>query len=375
MSCEIHIAASAHPLFVNYNIQREINGLPPTTPFNPKRENSPLLVREYSNTSRTRSRAHSQTSQSSSRSRSRSRARGMPMMRKQSLGAHAAFNAFADAEIDNGGPDRNRSLTPMRTRACSTEEDVHTESLTLPLIDIVSVDREVPSTRKRQSSGGSSDFFSSKISDTGSGFLLSPPKPPDSYRSKNALYYRIFVHTSTNGYIEFSFDNTNSHDILMAFLSAHLKPNQLPRKTPNDPIISPSDGALRTVVLTPTKLQQPPQLTRSMSIDSACTLDKLQKKMIRQRLQQETTPLGRIRENLANWMSSIVDCACCQDTTTVAPDPSDKNASKKGIVDESPESKLLKKQGIGGLSFEESSTTLSPQLSFEKSVATNHGST
>jgi hypothetical protein len=77
-----------------------------------------------------------------------------------------------------------------------------------------------------------------------------------------------------------------------------------------------------------------------------------------------------MKENLANWMSSIVDCACCQDTTTVAPEPEEK---KKGIV-ESPASKLLKRKGIGGLSFEESSARLSPRLSFEKSVATDSSS-
>jgi hypothetical protein len=303
-------------------------------------------------------------------------------MRKRSMGAHAAFNAFADAEIDG-----SRSGTPLRSRGCSVEEEPSVEILCVPLEDIVSVDQEIPS-RKRHSSSAGSDFFSSAASDTGSSATaLSPPKPSDSYHSKSALH-RIFLHTSSSaGYIEFSFDNKNSHDIIMAFLSAHLKPNQLPRKTPNNQIIPPLDGAMQTMVLTPTTmerrmpsiLRQPPQLTRSTSTDSACTLDKLQKKIIQQRIQSETTPLERIKENVASWMSSIVDCACCQDTT-VAPDPDDKSASKRGIVataageDLSPASKLLKRKGIGGLSFEESSARLSPRLSFEKSVATDNSS-
>jgi hypothetical protein len=301
------------------------------------------------------------------------------MMRKRSIGAHAAFNAFADAEIDG-----NRSGTPLRSRGFSVEEDPAVEPLCVSLVDVVSVDQEVPS-RNRHSSAGS-DFFSSVASDTGSSNgILSPPKPSDSYHSKSALY-RIFLHTSSAGYMEFSFDNANSHDILMAFLSAHLKPNQLPRKTPNHQTIPPIDGAMQTMVLTPTTmekrmpsiLRQPPQLSRSTSTDSACTLDKLQKNIIQQRIQSETTPLERIKENVASWISSIVDCACCQDTT-VAPDPDDKSATKRGIVaaageDMSPASKLLKRKGIGGLSFEESSARLSPRLSFEKSVATDNNS-
>lgn len=297
-------------------------------------------------------------------------------MRKRSIGAHAAFSAFSDAELDN-----SRSGTPLRSRGCSVEEE-HVEPVSIPVGDVVSVDQEIPS-RKRHSSAGS-DFFSSVASDTGSdGALLSPPKPSDSYHGKSALY-RIFLHTASNGYIEFSFDNPNSHDILMAFLSAHLKSDQLPRKTPNNHILPPLDGAMQTMVLTPTTMQkrmpsnlrQSPQLTRSTSTDSACTLDKLQKKIIQQRIQSEATPLERIKENVASWMSSIVDCACCQDTT-VAPDPEDKNATKRGIVaggDMSPASKLLKRKGIGGLSFEESSARLSPRLSFEKSVATDNSS-
>lgn len=302
------------------------------------------------------------------------------MIRKRSMGAHAAFAAFADAEIDGGC----RSRTPLKSRGCSIEEEVQAEPLTVPLADVVSVDQEIPYKRKRSGSAGS-DFFSSVTSETASSGILSPPEPSDSYHGKSALY-RIFIHTATHGYIEFSFDNQNSNDILMAFLSAHLKTEQLPRKAPNNEIVPPVQGALQTMVLTPTKkeehaqsnnssLSRPLKLTRSNSTESTCTLDKLQKKMIQQRIQQESTPLQKIQENLATWMSSIVDCACCQDTT-VAPEPEEKNV-KRGIVpveDASPASKLLKRRGIGGLSFEESSARLSPRLSFEKSVATDNSS-
>ena len=364
-------------------MQREEDRLPPTAPFNPKRDASPL-IRENSNLSGTPSQTrserlsrHSSQSRSHSRSRSRSQVRnGTPMMRKRSMGAHTAF---ADAEID-----RFRSRTPLKSRGCSIEEEVQAEPLSVPLADIVSVDQEIPYKRKRSGSAGS-DFFSSVTSETASSGTMSPPEPSDSYHGTTALF-RIFIHTGSHGYIEFSFDNQNSHDILMAFLSAHLKSEQLPRKTPNDEIVPPVQGALQTMVLTPTKkeehthsnnssLNKTLKLTRSNSTESTCTLDKLQKKMIQQRIQQESTPLQKIQENFATWMSSIVDCACCQDTT-VAPEPEEKNI-KRGILpveDASPASKLLKRRGIGGLSFEESSARLSPRLSFEKSVATDNSS-
>jgi hypothetical protein len=246
--------------------------------------------------------------------------------------------------------------------------------------DVVSVDQELPCRRRASSAG--SDFFSSAASEAGSSVKLSPPPPSNSIHGKTALY-RIFLHTSSNGYVEFSFDNPNSHDILMAFLSAHLKPDQLPSKTPSDRVVPPVDGALQTMILTPTKmetrvasnvhLRQSPQFARSASTDSACTLEKLQKKIIQQRIQQETTPLEKFKENLASWMSTIVDCACCQDTT-VATDPEEKNEAAKRDGDKggavSPATEALKKKGIGGLSFEES-VLQSPKLSFEASVATD----
>jgi len=299
------------------------------------------------------------------------------MTRKRSMGAASAYAAFADSEID-----RNRSLTPLRQRGCSLEDEAPAvpQPFTVPLGDVVSVDQEIPCRRKRSSAG--SDFFSSVASEAGSSVALSPPPPSNSLHGKSVLY-RIFLHTSSKGYIEFSFDNPNSHDISMAFLSAHLKPDQLPRKTPTDQVVLPIDGALQTMILTPTKMEKrvasnvnlrpTPQFTRSASTDSACTLEKLQKKIIQQRIQQETTALEKIKENLANWMSSIVDCACCQDTT-VAPDPEDKNSTSKrdraGGGDRSPATETLKKNGIGGLSFEET-VLQEPKLSFEASIATD----
>eukprot|EP00804_Cyclotella_cryptica_P012452 CCRYP_010869-RA/>CCRYP_010869-RA protein AED:0.37 eAED:0.37 QI:0/-1/0/1/-1/0/1/0/299 len=294
------------------------------------------------------------------------------------MGAASAFAAFADSEIDG-----NRSLTPLRQRGCSLEDEAPAEPqpFTIRLGDVVSVDQEIPCRRRKTSSAGS-DFFSSVASEAVSSVALSPPPPSNSLHGKSAIY-RIFLHTSSNGYIEFCFDNANSHDILMAFLSAHLKPDQLPRKTPTNQVVPPMEGALQTMILTPTKmekrvasnvhLKQTPQFTRSASTDSACTLEKLQKKIIQQRIQQETTPLEKIKENLASWMSSIVDCACCQDTT-VPPDPEDKNSAAKrpgaGGGGMSPATEVLKKKGIGGLSFEET-VLQAPKLSFEASVATD----
>lgn len=303
-------------------------------------------------------------------------------MRMRSLGAAAAF-----AVEGEGGDGKGR------VRGLSVGEEfgalaaMAVEPMIVPLSDVISVDQEVPSyssSRSRTSSVGS-DFFSSQASDTGSSTPLSPPPPSNSLHGKSALY-RIFLHTSSNGYIEFSFDNPNSHDILMAYLAAHLKPNQIPHKTENN---APVGGALQTMVLTPSKtehrapssLSSTPRLLRTNS-SSSCTLEKLQTKIINQRLQQESTPLEKVKENVASWMSSIVDCACCQDTT-VAPDPDDKStiegrhsmkssgiyANSIGKHNVSPASAKLKSRGIGGLSFEESSMGTSgsgsPKLTVE----------
>jgi len=379
--------------WVGVKKREEQDGLPPKTTPQTKltstttRHPSPLK-RSSSTISQTKSDSSvsltypKSTRSSRSRSRSRSRnMRGESSMRMRSLGAAAAF-----AVEGEGGDGKGR------VRGFSVGEEfgalaaMAVEPMIVPLSDVISVDQEVPSSssRSRTSSVGS-DFFSSQASDTGSSTPLSPPPPSNSLHGKSALY-RIFLHTSSNGYIEFSFDNPNSHDILMAYLAAHLKPNQIPHKTENN---APVGGALQTMVLTPSKtehrapssLSSTPRLLRTNS-SSSCTLEKLQTKIINQRLQQESTPLEKVKENVASWMSSIVDCACCQDTT-VAPDPDDKStiegrhsmkssgiyANSIGKHNVSPASAKLKSRGIGGLSFEESSMGTSgsgsPKLTVE----------
>ena len=118
--------------------------------------------------------------------------------------------------------------------------------------------------------------------------------------------------------------------------------------------------------LTPT---EPPLITRS---NSSNPIERLQTKAINRQLQQEEAPMNRI----SGWFSSIMDCGfnCCQDTTVT---PEDKTVYYYGGIQSttplrggelkkkksgqsqsvSPRSRVLKKSGIGGLSFEVETVT------------------
>jgi hypothetical protein len=118
-------------------------------------------------------------------------------------------------------------------------------------------------------------------------------------------------------------------------LALTASPLRRKRNTPTVQAILPLNGGLEITSLTPTNLETglvsyvnlrpTPQFARSAITDSAYTLEKLQKKIIQQRIQQEITAREKTNENLASWMSSIADCTGCQDTT-VPPDPEDKNS-------------------------------------------------
>lgn len=283
------------------------------------------------------------------------------------------------------------------------EEEDCQEPISIPLVDVLSVDEEVPS-RKGSADGGTSDFYSSAASDVGAKKeakrpQMSSPSPPPSSTKKAS--YRIFLHTLSHGYVEFSLENANSHDMVMAYLKAHLEPDRIPKRQDGGSNAKQVGGALlRTMVLTPTKdvpsvlgssthtsstvkagnamnlaanaarsppptyLPQP-NLIRSTSTVS-CNIDKLHSKVIHQRLQNESTPLQRMKESIEGWMSSMMDCGCCQDTTVA---PLSGSSSVQGTPNgRSPDSKKLRGKGVGGLSFEVESCGSSPKLSFERSM-------
>ena len=100
--------------------------------------------------------------------------------------------------------------------------------------------------------------------------------------------------------------------------------------------------------------------------------------MMHQRLQYEKNarpPLVRIKERMVQWMSSVIDCGCCLDTTVAPLEMTSSSVSGTGTgvgsphdKDISPRTKALKKKGIGGLSFEvevRGGSTPIPKLSFE----------
>jgi len=349
--------------------------------------------------------ARSQSSRSArSRSRSRSARRMGPRMR--SMGAASAFATGNEEDMDTSS--HGKSVEPI----------------SIPLKDILSVDEEVPGGNGGSNAGcGASDFYSSAASDVGAAkeaakeptaapSQLSSPTPPPSSTKK--VSHRIFLHTLSHGYVEFSLDNANSHDIFMAYLKAHLEPDRIPKRDNGGTSAKQVGGALlRTMVLTPTKevpsilgssthtcatakhantnachpsapsparsppphpsryLPQP-NLIRSNSTVSN-RIDKLHSKAIHQRLQNESTPLQQMKESIEGWMSSMMDCACCQDTTVAPLEVSrTTSSSMEGTPNKgqrrSPKSEVLRRRGVGGLSFEESCGGASPKLSFERSV-------
>jgi len=140
--------------------------------------------------------------------------------------------------------------------------------------------------------------------------------------------------------------------------------------------------------ITAHNLQQQPQQARPAppstptivpsSSASVCSnrIDKLHSKMMHQRLQYEKNsrpPIARMKERMVNWMSTVIDCGCCFDTTVVAPletvSSSVSVSGTGGGGETTPKTKALKKRGIGGLSFEVESCVSSsptPNLSFER---------
>ena len=223
--------------------------------------------------------------------------------------------------------------------------------MAIPLRDIPSVDEEVPS---RRSGGGShanggagglnfcqcgpgvSDFYSNAASDAGvaretgeaRGTGLPPALPPLPTGSSRGRPYRLFLRSLSHDYVEFGLDHSNSYDICTAYLQAHLPTKRLPRWRPPG-ATAPGRGGLHTVVLIPGReppaalggaaraaaarsVARPPlPLTRSNSTLPCNNTDKLHSQAIHQRLRNEATPLQRLKDHLAGWVSTVIDCACC----------------------------------------------------------------
>ena len=155
-----------------------------------------------------------------------------------------------------------------------------------------------------------------------------------------------------------------------------------------------------------------PNLVRidSAATSSSVNIEKLHAMAVKRRLRAESTPLSRLHDRFAGWMSSVVDCACCQDTTTPVRDEveecagtvaTDGGTSLDGVPGgrgaeaassassgggagrrydmrgggsrPSPNTEKLRSRGIGGLSFEEISLCGTPRLSFERSVDGSKG--
>lgn len=120
---------------------------------------------------------------------------------------------------------------------------------------------------------------------------------------------------------------------------------------------------------------------------------------MKRRVQEESTPLERVRENMAEWMSNLVDCGVCSRDTTAPVTPvnnvdaagggrnigSRRNGMGMGMGPSSSAEQRtkddLKKRGVGSLSFEETTERngmdILQGLSFERSVQdsprTHHG--
>ncbi|KAL7470968.1 hypothetical protein ACHAXS_011256 [Conticribra weissflogii] len=429
--------------------------------FNELNKSNHSAQSQARSTAQTASMSHDSRSRSLSRPRSRSRSRSRTgngaFLRKRSIGAR---NAFADVPLNGGIQDPIShsahslggdgiddsirsgagSVNPSNLKrgtsigSLASMEREESEPIRITVKDVIFVDQDIIDNNSPSSSLNGS--CNSPPSATASNAI--PPPPLFSSNGilprKNSLQsshkhclFRIFINTFSHGYIEFSFDNSNCYEILLAFLRAHLKEKIRDRTTREIGTGSAAvghSGAMQTMVLTPSKLDQftqPPlqyslsfqpttntpkhhaQFSRSNSnltsrtaqtspSNQEVTFDKLEAKAIKQRLKQESTPLERMKDNLAEWMSHIVDCGCCQDTTAVTQEDdastsahwSKSNNSnngrggyvvlKKGSL--SPMTEKLRKQGIGTLSLEEDDassgrgvrTNLAPKLSFEPSV-------
>ena len=350
------------------------------------------------------------------------------------LRAASAFSRASTLPVGNGGN--------AEDEIDGSGGAVVVEPISIPLEDILSVDEEIPSTAaaglsgsgRRGRSGGSnmslgSDFFRSIASDVeaareaaeaaataattsgdggedgngmGAGAFMQRPgsasPPPPHTASSSSLTnngggngkvpHRIFLHTLSHGYVEFTLDNANSHDVFMAYLKAHLEPDRVPQRdlsgsqhnaaknthggsggqgtllrtmvlTPTSEVpsnlssssktlesakSSSKPKAVTTAPTTPTRAHIPrPNLLRSRTGDSTtCSarsvnnIDKLHSKAMHKHLRSESTVLQRAKDNIVDWMSNMCtsvteSCGCCQDTTTVAPiEMSDTPDSKMG---------------------------------------------
>ena len=126
-----------------------------------------------------------------------------------------------------------------------------------------------------------------------------------------------------------------------------------------------------------------PSLSRvNSSASGSVNIEKLHAAAVRRRLRAESTPLSRLHDAIAGWVSTVVDCACCQDASVAVVGEDDggtaatdagtasldgvRRAGAGGAVS-SPDTERLKSRGIGGLSFEEISICGTPRLSFEGS--------
>ena len=355
----------------------------------------------------------SATGRSAARSRGRSSSRRrVGHIRNRSASAASAFNRASSRGSGCGRSPSGRFGTgDDADGSLSLGGSVHgvEEGPTVILLgDILGVDEEAPARAGggRGGGGGRGDgrsFFSSPASTprcSGSGAPaapLSPPPPP------LGAAYRIFVRTGRS-YVEFGIDAVNGRDIFMACLGAHLDPDRMPRRS-GDGTASESQGAagaMRTVVMTPSKGpagagvapsgpagpgpgpgRPRPSLSRvNSSASGSVNIEKLHAAAVRRRLRAESTPLSRLHDAIAGWVSTVVDCACCQDASVAVVGEDDggtaatdagtasldgvRRAGAGGAVS-SPDTERLKSRGIGGLSFEEISICGTPRLSFEGS--------
>lgn len=331
--------------------------------------------------------------------------------RMRSAGAANVFNTSTVVYDDNDSMTDHSFLH-------NHEEEVMMETMNVLLKDIISVRHETPSSAAELHAPVTVGRVASFTPPTAPQPLYRPGSKlsttsqslsPSLHSGLNC--YRIYIHTRTSEYLEFNFDNnSNSYDVVLAYLRCHLKDGMVP---PDDvPVGSDGVGSAASKL---SSLGKPVNFTRTKSLSSKVAskgnggggdgdddatvtsssasstgnkqhqppsssfqpfisqsnssnpIERLQTKAINRQLQQEHTPMNSIKENVAEWVSSIIDCAnfgCCQDTVT----PEDKSLYNGNGIEgtplrqsqsqqqrdrsTTPRSKMLKRNGIGGLSFE-----------------------
>lgn len=355
--------------------------------------------------------------------------------RMRSAGAANAFNTSTVVCDDNDSM-TDHSLYPNQEE----EMMMMMETMNVLLKDIISVKHETPFSSSKKSDAE----LHAPVAMVGRAASFTPPPPTTTmlaapqplYRPGSKLSttsqplspsvhsglncYRIYIHTRTNGYLEFNFDNnSNSYEVVLAYLRCHLKDGMVPPDDDDVPVVVGNDGVGSSNAATskgPSSLEQPVNLTRTKSLSNKVTskdngggggddatvtststtstgdkqqqhlpssafqpfisqsnssnpIERLQTKAINRQLEQEHTPMNSIKESVAGWVSSIIDCAnfgCCQDTTVTPEDKSVYNGNgiegtplrqqpqlqQQRVQSMTPTSKVLKSNGIGGLSFE-----------------------